>query len=80
MQPPPANPYPRVTGSGMYVRRLRPVGQVFLCLHSTVSPGNALTITVPCRVTVRVNAPDPARSKTLTVWSGSCRYDSTRLN
>lgn len=150
VQPPPANPYPRVTGSGMYVRRLLPVGQVFLCLHSTVSPGaiidlrekgcnfvgetgshplhwahvdvenpseesltydwrvyatigtgeqlinsalgsadplfapyspgNAVTITVPCRVTVRVNAPDPARSKTLTVWSGSCRYDSTRLN
>ncbi|GEM87870.1 C1 family peptidase [Meiothermus granaticius] len=34
-----------------------------------------------CRVTVKVNAPDPSRSKgPFTVWSGRCTYYSFRLN
>ncbi|MFC4453935.1 C1 family peptidase [Deinococcus sonorensis] len=41
---------------------------------------NAIDVTNPCRVAVTVNAPDPARSKTQTVWSGRCTYYSTRLN
>jgi hypothetical protein len=44
------------------------------------SPGNAIDVTNDCRVTVTVNAPDPARSKSLTVWAGKCTYWSTRLN
>lgn len=44
------------------------------------SPGNTLDSTNPCRIWVRVNAPDPARSKAITVWSGSCTYYTTRLN
>jgi hypothetical protein len=35
--------------------------------------------TTPCRVTLTVNAPDPSRSKTLTVWSGQCTYYTFRL-
>ncbi len=30
--------------------------------------------TNPCRIVVTVNAPDPSRSKTTTVWMGSCTY------
>ncbi len=41
---------------------------------------NAVDVTTPCRVTLRVNAPDPSRSKSLTVWTGNCTYYSTRLN
>ncbi len=44
------------------------------------SPGNAIDVTNDCRVTVTVNAPDPTRSKSLTVWAGKCTYWSTRLN
>lgn len=34
-----------------------------------------------CRVTVKVNAPDPSRSKgPVTVWSGRCTYYSFNLN
>lgn len=44
------------------------------------SPGNAIAVTNDCRVTVTVNAPDPTRSKSLTVWAGKCTYWSTRLN
>lgn len=44
------------------------------------SPGNALEGTEPCRITVTVHAPDPARDKSLTVWSGSCTYYTTRIN
>jgi hypothetical protein len=43
--------------------------------------GNSTFMTVPCRVTLKVNAPDPARSKgPTTVWSGQCSYHATRLN
>ncbi|WP_425146058.1 hypothetical protein [Deinococcus sp.] len=31
-------------------------------------------VTSPCRVTLTLGAPDPSRSKTLTVWSGKCTY------
>ncbi len=41
---------------------------------------NALEATSDCRVEVKVNAPDPARSKSLTVWTGRCTYWTTRLN
>ena len=44
------------------------------------SPGNHIDVTNDCRVTVTVNAPDPARSKSLTVWAGKCTYWSTRIN
>lgn len=44
------------------------------------SPGNAIAVTNDCRVTVTVNAPDPTRSKSLTVWAGKCTYWSTVLN
>lgn len=44
------------------------------------APGNnALAGTDACRVQVTVNAPDPARSKTQTVWTGNCTYWTTRL-
>ena len=37
------------------------------------SPGDALVNTLTCRVTLKVNAPEPSRSKgPLTVWSGKC--------
>jgi C1A family cysteine protease len=36
--------------------------------------GNNILTTTSCRVTLKVNAPDPARSKTLTVWTGNCSY------
>lgn len=44
------------------------------------SPGNAIAVTNDCRVTATVNAPDPTRSKSLTVWAGKCTYWSTVLN
>jgi hypothetical protein len=44
------------------------------------SPGNAIEVTNDCRITVTVQAPDPARSKPLTVWAGRCTYWSTVLN
>jgi hypothetical protein len=44
------------------------------------SPGNAIDVTNDCRVTVTVHAPDPARSKSLTVWAGRCTYWSTVIN
>ncbi len=41
----------------------------------SLSSGGDLGFTGACRVTLTVNAPDPARSKTLEVWSGTCiRY------
>lgn len=44
------------------------------------SPYNAGTTTTPCRLSVRVNAPEASRSKSQTVWSGSCTYETFRLN
>ena len=44
------------------------------------SPGNAIDVTNDCRIAATVNAPDPSRSKSLTVWTGKCTYYSTRLN
>ncbi len=35
---------------------------------------NGEVYTVPCRVELTVGAPDPSRSKTQTVWIGSCTY------
>ncbi|HEX7002139.1 MAG TPA: hypothetical protein VF164_10650, partial [Trueperaceae bacterium] len=43
------------------------------------SPGNSVPVTFPCRVWVRVNAPDEARSKAQTVWQGQCSYLATRI-
>lgn len=43
------------------------------------SGNNAIEATSDCRVEVTVNAPDPARSKGLTVWTGRCTYWTTRL-
>ncbi|MBB5376691.1 hypothetical protein HNQ07_002155 [Deinococcus metalli] len=40
---------------------------------------NAVEVTNNCRITVTVNAPDPTRSKTLTVWTGRCTYYSTYI-
>ena len=34
--------------------------------------GGQSPATFPCRVTLTVGAPDPSRSKSLTVWSGQC--------
>ena len=44
------------------------------------SPYNAGPGTDPCRVTVKVNAPDPSRSKSQTIWSGNCYHYSFQLN
>jgi hypothetical protein len=44
------------------------------------SPGNHVTVTNPCYVRVRVNAPDPNRNKEALVWSGSCTYVTGQLN
>jgi hypothetical protein len=44
------------------------------------SPGNHVTVTNPCYVRVRVNAPDPSRDKEALVWSGSCTYVTGQLN
>ena len=43
------------------------------------SPGNTLAGTDACRITVTVRAPDPARNKSLTVWTGSCTYYTTYI-
>ncbi len=38
-------------------------------------PGtNTIEEVASCRVLVTVNAPDPARSKSVTVWTGTCKY------
>ena len=44
------------------------------------SPGNAVDVTVDCHITLSVNAPEPTRSKSLTVWTGKCTYYATRIN
>jgi hypothetical protein len=45
------------------------------------SPGNSGSATWPCRVTLKVNAPEANRSKgPITVWSGQCSYSPTRIN
>ena len=36
--------------------------------------------TGPCHVTVTVNAPEPSRSKSATIWTGQCTYYSFQLN
>ncbi|MFK7604144.1 C1 family peptidase [Deinococcus sp. SM5_A1] len=41
---------------------------------------NAGLGTDTCRVTLQINAPDPSRSKSLTVWTGRCTYYSYQLN
>jgi hypothetical protein len=47
----------------------------------SLSPyGNDLLVTDDCRISLTVNAPDPARSKSLTVWTGRCTYYVNRLN
>lgn len=43
------------------------------------SLGNTAEVTNDCYVSVTVHAPDPSRSKSLTVWSGRCTYDAIRL-
>ena len=45
----------------------------------TASGNNTNEATSDCRVEVMVNAPDPARSKGLTVWTGRCTYWATRV-
>lgn len=40
---------------------------------------NAIEATSDCRVEVTVNAPDPARSKSLTLWTGRCTYWAARI-
>jgi hypothetical protein len=42
--------------------------------------GNTALTTTSCRVTLKVNAPDPARSKSQTVWTGNCTYYAVRVN
>lgn len=42
------------------------------------APINGLLVTQDCKVTLKVNAPDPTRSKgPITVWSGKCSYEVT---
>ena len=41
---------------------------------------NAGLGTGPCHVTATVNAPDPSRSKSATIWTGQCTYYSFQLN
>lgn len=43
------------------------------------SPGNSGFSTSPCRITVLVRAPEAARNKAVTVWTGRCSYNATRL-
>ncbi|WP_344983022.1 hypothetical protein [Deinococcus rubellus] len=38
------------------------------------------SVTSRCRVTLMVNAPDPSRSKSLTVWYGYCSYHNGYLS
>ncbi|PZA05782.1 MULTISPECIES: hypothetical protein [unclassified Meiothermus] len=43
-------------------------------LHNVINYGST---TDNCRVTVKVNAPDPSRSKgPITVWAGRCTYNA----
>lgn len=43
--------------------------------------GNSALSTSDCRITLRVGAPDPGRSKgPVTAWTGKCVYYATRLN
>lgn len=42
--------------------------------------GNTNLLTNSCTLTVKVNALEASRSKTITVWSGMCTYNSYRLN
>lgn len=149
VQPPPENPYPRVTSAGVYSRDIRRIeGQIIGCfdvavtngatidfdakgctlnvgarpprysaklevenpdgealtyawtvlvvngakeeaLYGTIrtteptfvptSPGNTAPTVADCRIAVTVNAPDPARNKSLTVWNGKCAYLSTSV-
>lgn len=146
VQPPPANPYPRIASRGVYSRDLTG-GEVKNCLDVAVLPGSTIDLsqdgctlsvtgtppkrfsakvtvenpqnealtydwrlyatgltedmllsslgttqtsfeltdpgnnalgTYPCRVTLTINAPDPARSKgPVTVWSGRCTLHYT---
>lgn len=48
----------------------------FLLVRPRANTGEALAT---CRVEVTVNAPDPARSKSATVWTGPCRFWSFYL-
>jgi C1A family cysteine protease len=41
---------------------------------------NAGEATLDCRVTLQVNAPDPSRSKSLTVWLGRCTLNTFTVN
>ena len=42
--------------------------------------GNEGLVTSDCRVTLKINAPDPSRSKgPVTVWTGRCTYHATIL-
>ena len=41
-------------------------------------PGNTVLVSDYCTITLKVNAPDPARNKEQTVFSGRCKYHSTR--
>ncbi len=43
-------------------------------LHDVLDAG---LVTLPCHITLTVEAPDPARSKTMTVWNGKCTYHAT---
>mgnify|MGYP000856162349 FL=1 len=151
VQPPPPNPYPRVTAFGMQAREFRDLGGgAYFCLNTSVAlgatirlmdngcrfvgettdsrrhsayvtvenpdnetlaydwrlyvyyqgayhpisstigssssdwvpgmPGNTGEATDPCYVSVTVRAPEAARNKSLTVWTGSCTYYAIRLN
>ena len=44
-----------------------------------VSPGNQSVVTKACRLALTVIAPQPERSQSRTVWSGSCTYAVGRL-
>lgn len=134
VQPPPVNPYPKITGGGVYKcggsqaangstidLTVRPPACNNYPYSATVtvdnpsaesltyqwtlyvtdntgehpivstsasssptfqmySPYNSGPSTDPCRVVVKVNAPDPSRSKTQTIWSGRCTHYTYQLN
>ena len=42
------------------------------CRDPDVLAVDVLERKIRCVLTARVNAPEPARSKTLTIWSGHC--------
>ncbi|OLV16765.1 hypothetical protein [Deinococcus marmoris] len=50
-----------------------------LALHGPGGGFNNGGATTACRVTLSIGAPDPRRSKSLTVWSGLCNYYTFRL-